>query len=408
MSAAHPAPVHPAPADAEHTGRPARTLPREEWPMVLGFAGVWLVFLFMAVAATTMNLLQAGDIGGAVTAVATGLGFAAVYLCAFIAPHPIPSWPLPVNTAAFTLALLCITALFAAVAGVAALNVLPYFAALWIFSQRRRIALIAAVLVLALAVTLVQVLSEGSQRLWLTVAMVVATVVMVSVRLAADREDSVKAVRHELDLWRQREELARDVHDVLGHSLTAVHVKAQLVARLIDADPARARDEAEQIVALTRTAIGEVRSTVDGLSAPQLATELAGARRVLTDAGLRADVPGVEAAAEVPEQAAALFAWALREAVTNAVRHSGAERVRVELTPRRLAVVDDGVGPDGEAAGKGRTQTTATAPSSGSTPRRGTGLAGLRARAEAAGGTLEVCAAHPGTARPGTRLEVTL
>lgn len=434
---AHPATAHPAPADAEHTGRPARTLPREEWPMVLGFAGVWLVFLLMAVAAATADRVQAGDTGSAVAVVATGLAFAAVYLAAFIAPQPIPSWPRPANTAAYTLALLAVTALFAVVAGATALNVLPYFTALWIFSQRRRIALIAAAVVVALGVTMIQLLTAGGQRFWLTVAMIMATAVMMAVRLAADSEDSMKAVRHELDLWRQREELARDVHDVLGHSLTAVHVKAQLVTRLIDADPARAKDEAEQIVALTRTAIGEVRSTVDGLSAPQLATELAGARRVLSDAGIRADVPGVEAAADVPERAASLFAWALREAVTNAVRHSGAERVRVELTPHRLAVVDDGVGPDGtagtptpspaptattasstpvsgtsspsgEAAGKATLRTPATAPSSGSTARRGTGLAGLRARAEAAGGTLEVSAEHPGAARPGTRLEVTL
>lgn len=412
--------VHPAPADAEPVGRLARTLPREEWPTVLGFAGVWLVFLLMAVTSVTVDRVRSGDAVGALVSVASGLAFTAVYLTAFVAPRPIPSWPRPVNTAAYTVLLGAVTAIFATVAGTTALNVLPYVAAVWIFSQRRRIALVAAATVVAVGVGAIQLLTDGPQRLWLTVAMFVATAVILALRLAADSEDSMKAVRHELDLWRQREELARDVHDVLGHSLTAVHVKAQLVARLVDADPARAKDEAEQIVALTRTAIGEVRSTVDGLSAPQLATELAGARRVLADAGIRADVPGVEAAADVPEQAAALFAWALREAVTNAVRHSGADRVRVELAPERLVVEDDGVGPDGtapsapaappagEAPGRGTRRTTATAPSSGGAARRGTGLAGLRARAEAAGGTLVVGAAHPGAARPGTRLEVTL
>lgn len=396
--------VHTDPAQAEPADRPARTLPREEWPTVLGFAGVWLVFLLMAVASVTVDRLRSGDTLGALVSVGSGLAFTAVYLTAFVAPRPVPSWPRPVNTAGYTLLLGAVTAVFATVAGTAALNVLPYFSAVWIFSQRRRTALVAAVVVAVIGVTLAQLLTDGEGRMWLTVSVIVATALIVAMRLATDSEDSMREVRHELDLSRQREVLARDVHDVLGHSLTAVHVKAQLVARLIDADPARAKDEAEQIAALARTAIGEVRSTVDGLAAPQLVTELAGARRVLSDAGIRADAPGVEAAAEVPEPAAGLFAWALREAVTNAVRHSGADRVRVRLAPDRLVVVDDGLGPDGTVSGHAQ----ACGPSSGSTVRRGTGLAGLRARAEAAGGTLQVGPEHPGTARPGTRLEVTL
>lgn len=394
----------PAPADAADAVRPSRTLPREEWATVLGFAGVWLVFLLMAVASVTVARIQAGDAAGAAVAVGSGVLFTAVYLVSFIVPDPVPSWPRPANTALYTLGLVLVTALFATAAGSAAINVVPYFAAVWVFSPRRRTALTAVAVIAALGVVLALTITDGEQRVWLTVSVLVATGVITVVRLASDNEDSTREMQHELDLSRQREELARDVHDVVGHSLTAVHVKAQLVARLIDADPARAKDEAEQIVALTRTAIGEVRSTVDGLSAPQLATELAGARRVLADAGIRADVPGIEAAADVPAQAAELFAWTLREAVTNAVRHSGAERVRITLSADRLTVVDDGVGPDGHAPAGG--QPEAREPSSGS--RRGTGLTGLRARAEAAGGTLVVCPEHPDAERPGTRVEVSL
>jgi two-component system, NarL family, sensor histidine kinase DesK len=397
----------PGPARAQRRkGRALlpRTLPREEWPMVLGFAGVWLVFLLMAVASATVARVQADDPAGAAVSVGCGLAFAAVYLGSFIAPDAVPSWPRPANTVLYTLALGLVTAVFASFAGAAALNVIPYFGALWIFSQTRRTALTAAAVIAAAGMAMTLAFTEGEQRIWLTVSVLLATGVIMGVRLAADGDDSLQAVRRELALSRQREELARDVHDVLGHSLTAVHVKAQLVARLIEADPARARDEAEQIIALTRTAIGEVRSTVDGLTAPQLATELAGARRVLSDAGLRADVPGVEAAAEVPAPAAEVFAWTLREAVTNTVRHAGADHVRITLAPDRLTVVDDGIGPDGPVPAGGPAEVREPS----SPRRRGTGLDGLRARAEAAGGTLVVRPEHPGADRPGTRVEVTL
>lgn len=395
---------HPGPADTADAVPRSRALPREEWGAVLGFAGSWLVFLLIAVVSVTAALIQAGDAAGAALAACTGALFSAVYLTSFLVPAPVRSWPRPANTVLYTLALVLVTALFATTAGSAAINVVPYFAAVWVFSQRRRTALTAVAVIAAIGVVLALTITDGEPQIWLTGSILVATAVIVAVRLASDSEDAMTAVRHELDLSRQREELARDVHDVLGHSLTAVHVKAQLVTRLIDVDPARAKAEAEQIVTLTRSAIGEVRSTVDGLSAPQLATELAGARRVLSDAGIRAEVPGIEAVAQVPAQAAELFAWTLREAVTNAVRHSGAARVRITLAADRLTVVDDGVGPDGPVPVSGPGE--ASEPSS--SRRRGTGLAGLRARARAAGGTLEVRPEHLGTERPGTRVEVTL
>ncbi len=396
-------PVHdPAAPGPEQEGR--GVLPRSEWGVVAGFAGVWLIFLVSAVIAETVVRIHDGDRLGLLLLLVTSALFCLTYLAAFIAPRPLTGLPAAVNTAGYTAVLGLLTIALFGLMGGNALNCLPYLTAVWLFSYNLRTAIVSVALGALLAVTLAVWLTEGTQRFWVTGAMLVGFAVMAVVRVTTEREESMRDVQHELDLSRQREVLARDVHDVLGHSLTAVHVKAQLVARLIDADPARAKDEAEQIAALARTAIGEVRSTVDGLAAPQLVTELAGARRVLSDAGIRADVPGVEAAAEVPEPAAGLFAWALREAVTNAVRHSGADRVRVRLAPDRLVVVDDGVGPDGTVSGHAQ----ASGPSSGSTVQRGTGLAGLRARTEAAGGTLQVGPEHPGTARPGTRLEVTL
>jgi len=172
----------------------------------------------------------------------------------------------------------------------------------------------------------------------------------------------------ELAISRERERLARDVHDILGHSLTVITVKSELVGRLIeDAAPPRARAEVAEIEQLARGALADVRATVAGTREVSLAGELAAARRALESAGIEAELPGsVEGA---PTAHRELFAWTLREGVTNVVRHSAARHCRVRWDAECLEVVDDGRG-IGVSGG-------------------GTGLRGLRARAEAAGASLE-------------------
>ncbi|CAA9367526.1 MAG: sensor histidine kinase [uncultured Nocardioides sp.] len=200
------------------------------------------------------------------------------------------------------------------------------------------------------------------------------------VRLLTEAEGRADTTRQSLALVAERERVARDVHDVLGHSLTALSVKAELAARLIDVDPDRAREELESIQATARQALAEVRATVGGLRAGNLPAELSAAPRVLADAGVDTDVRGdVE---DTDPRHRALLAWVLREAVTNVVRHAGARSVVIELGPRGLAVTDDGTGVAGP---------------------EGNGLRGMRERVSAAGGTLDVA-----PARPGTRVEVVL
>ena len=106
-------------------------------------------------------------------------------------------------------------------------------------------------------------------------------------RVFGEREQRADGRRAELALVAERERVARDVHDVLGHSLTALSIKAELAARLIDVDPARAKAELESIQATARQALAEVRATVGGLRAANLEAELAAAPRVLADAGHR-------------------------------------------------------------------------------------------------------------------------
>ena len=145
--------------------------------------------------------------------------------------------------------------------------------------------------------------------------------------------------------------IARDLHDLLGHSLTAVTVKAQLAGRLVGRDDTRAAAEMHEVERLSRQALADVRAAVAGYREVSLAVEVATAREVLGAAGIAADLPG--AVDEVPAELRELFGWAVREGVTNAVRHSGAKRVRVQVTPSSVEVTDDGRRRSGPAGGSG-------------------------------------------------------
>jgi two-component system sensor histidine kinase DesK len=183
-------------------------------------------------------------------------------------------------------------------------------------------------------------------------------------QLAQAREQLV-----DLAVSRERERVARDVHDILGHSLTVITVKAELAGRLLEAVPGteRARSELADAERLAREALADVRATVSGLREISLTGELVSARRALEAAGIAADLP--TAVDVVPARHRELFAWALREGVTNVVRHSGASRCGVRLTADCVEVRDDGRGPGADGGGSG--------------------LAGLRTRAAAAGARLE-------------------
>src|SRR6185437_13830912 len=136
---------------------------------------------------------------------------------------------------------------------------------------------------------------------------------------------------------------ARDLHDLLGHSLNVVSVKAELAGRLVTIAPERAQAELADIQRLTREALADVRSAVGGYSEVSLGAELARARSALEAAEIEPELPaGVD---DIPEERHELFGWAVREGVTNVVRHSGAKRCWIALTPTSVAIEDDGSGP---------------------------------------------------------------
>lgn len=151
----------------------------------------------------------------------------------------------------------------------------------------------------------------------------------------------------------ERNRFARDLHDILGHSLTVITVKAELAGRLVDVDPERARSELADLERLSRDALTDVRRAVDGYRELTLPGELARARAALEAAEIRADLPN--ATDQVPGELRELFAWTIREGVTNVIRHSGASRCTVRLQADTVEVLDDGRGPGAGDAGHGLT-----------------------------------------------------
>ncbi|PYI37764.1 sensor histidine kinase [Arthrobacter psychrolactophilus] len=149
----------------------------------------------------------------------------------------------------------------------------------------------------------------------------------------------------------EQERMARDVHDALGHSLTAVGLKAQLAERLLDTDLAAARAELQHINALTIEAMDSIRATVGGLRRTTLAQELLSARAVLDDAGVTAVVRGDAAIVDPPRSAA--LSWILREAVTNVLRHAHATTCWISIEERSMSIEDDGDSLTGSHEGHG-------------------------------------------------------
>lgn len=172
----------------------------------------------------------------------------------------------------------------------------------------------------------------------------------------------------------ERMRFARDLHDLLGHTLSLIVVKSEVVRRLAERDPAAAAREAAEIEQIGRQALNEVREAVTGYRARAFSEELDNACSALQDAGIETTVrlPGQEA--DLPPAVDQAFAWVVREAATNVIKHSGARTTRIVVESGAgwsLTVRDNGRGRVGEA-------------------HEGNGLRGLRERMAVLGGTLTV------------------
>jgi two-component system sensor histidine kinase DesK len=195
----------------------------------------------------------------------------------------------------------------------------------------------------------------------------------------------------------ERSRIARDLHDLLGHSLTTITVKAGLARRLADSDPARAAQEITEVEELARRSLADVRNAVAGYRDVTLTGELAAGRELLRVVGIEADLP--RSTDGVRGDLHGLFGWVVREGLTNVVRHANASRCTVTLTRDSVEIVDDGIVVPSDLA------DAAAGTGAGTGGGNGSGLRGLRERVEAAGGTLTAGQLGP-PGRGGWRLRV--
>ncbi|HEY3974289.1 MAG TPA: sensor histidine kinase [Candidatus Sulfotelmatobacter sp.] len=168
----------------------------------------------------------------------------------------------------------------------------------------------------------------------------------------------------------ERERIARDLHDVLGHTLSVITLKSELAGKLIDRDPQRAGKEIREVEQISRQALTDVRDAIRGYRSQGLVAELAQAKTTLETAGLTVQCDAASTM-KLPAVQESVLSLAVREAVTNVVRHAQARNCRLRLEQQngscRLQIQDDGVGTsNGE----------------------GNGLRGMRERVEMLGGSL--------------------
>jgi two-component system, NarL family, sensor histidine kinase DesK len=329
------------------------------------FAGVWLVFLLQPLG----SVLQRTSGWRTVAGVLAILAFAALY--AFLLPkgfrdrHPTLRRSTPWLLFALALAVLPL-------AGESGLTCFVFVAVAFLATYPPAVSFSMLGVLLALAGTLPYLVPGWSRDGFSQVFQIgLAAVVVLAMFQLLRAVRALQEARQELaDLAvvEERERFARDLHDVLGHSLTVITKKAELAARLAEVDPARAGREIADVERLARQALQDVRSTVTGYRSASLVGELVSAREALQVAGVRVEVHG--SADDVEGPARELFAWAIRESVTNVLRHSGASTCRITLSPTAVEIRDNGGGAvvnPGEA---------------------GNGLVGLGERVDEAGGSL--------------------
>jgi two-component system sensor histidine kinase DesK len=359
-------------------GRDIETLRASPGRLGPWMAAIWLVFLAQPLNEAWSRLPSARGVAG----VAFTVAFGAAYLWLWVRLRRQrarlilrPPWPVAVAWMGLLVALGVGTVVTVGQPGTAT-SVYCAVSAVMLFPSRVAVGLVLADA--GINVTLAQIVEGWTDAGWLAFSILAASLAVWGI-LSMMRRTNDLIVAHEensaLVVENERTRFARDLHDILGHSLTVITVKAELANRLLDVDTARARAELEDLERLSRDALADVRRAVEGYRELTLPGELARARTALAAAEIRAEVPG--AADDVPSELRELFAWTVREGVTNVIRHSGASCCRVLLSPDAAEVCDDGTGPN---AGDGP----------------GSGLLGLRERAATLGGRVITTDLQPG------------
>jgi two-component system sensor histidine kinase DesK len=327
------------------------------------FPGVWLIYLAQTVHGVATRSSGAAAVAGYAIVVA----FALCYLTALSR-----GWQEKARGRFWTLyaVAVCLTVAEAFIAHQDAFVFCVFLAVLTVASRARWAP--AALVAMTLVTTFGPVVVPGwDGRIdWQSgVSLLLVSLAMFSFFHVIRANRELAAARAEvarLAAENERSRIARDLHDLLGHSLTTITVKAGLARRLAEhGDAERAFAEIGEVEALSRRTLGDVRAAVSAHRDVTLTGELATAREVLRAAHIVSELPA--SVAETDPGLSELFGWVVREAVTNAVRHARASRVRIAIGPRFIEVTDDGLG---------------------GVPGTGNGLRGLRERVESVGGTL--------------------
>jgi two-component system sensor histidine kinase DesK len=353
------------------------------------FSGIWLIYLIQP-----LSTLFHHHYGVAYIAAATALALVfCVYYVWLIASwdgrRPVPSWTVA--------PLFVLAALACVVFGGANWNELWIFvsAASGLLIVNRRLA-VRTVIAVAVSCAVFSWIGHDHVAdfviMMLPVAFVGFAMIGFKMQITLTRELSqARETVAGLAASEERLRLARDMHDLTGQSLSTITLKSELAARLLGRLPDsperdRVRDEVEQVAAVSRQTLHDIREAISGYRKPTLAVEIITARNALESAGITAhDDPDLTmlSGSFDPDTEAAL-AWCLREAVTNVVRHSGARNCYLRLTKHAktlsLEVADDGQ----------PLAAQPSSPSSPSSPSPGTGLRGMSERLSAAGGQLEL------------------
>lgn len=368
-----------------HTGYlPDPPATKHERRGVLYTAGIWLVFM----AWTVMGFLASTaplpvQLAGWVALAA----FPVVYLVGFLHPEPFPHLNRHVNTLLYTAALIALGIVMAQVTPTAIINIVPYLMAQWIFNHRLVTGIIAVTLLFLVAMAVVLVGEFVDYGNWFIASVVSPGIIMIFIRVSMELGANQQERSEQLALATQREDLASTVHDVLGHSLTTITVKIQLAQRLLETDPPAAKAELAEVESVARSSLSEVRSAVTDLQHPDLAEQLDSAGQALAAAHIDFHRPEPLPRLTLVQQQ--VFAWVVREAVTNVIRHAGASTCRITVfqseTGMVLRVDDDGIG------------------IAETNPTHHHGLSGLHRRVTTAGGILELS-----RLQSGTRVEVRL
>lgn len=341
---------------------------------------VWLGFLYFPISrALTLPL------GPKIISLVLTATFALAYIMAFIL-----TWRKPIvgernfryfdgrhslykgNAVAFAV-IVMITLLQVAVLGpLDSLALLPFIAAAAPFTLPQAVGFIAGALTVLVSFLIPSFVPNGQEYFGLAITtsavfmFVAGMTFFIGSSIESQRQAGTQAILEE------RERVARDVHDVLGHTLTVIALKSELAGKLLERDPGRAQTELREITHLARESIEEVRQTVAGLKVQSLSEGITAASQALESAGIGLQREGSAwpDLDSIPAVNQAVFAWVIREATTNIIRHAAASQATIKLDRSNLTITDNGVGIPPDAAGHG--------------------LEGLKARVEQVGGILSI------------------